>query len=91
MTEELKLAVEAGKDENNGWISKEKLRERIEMVMDGESEVGKQVRTYHLTSREGLVHGDLIDHSVERFANKLIRDLQGESPSTKDNPIVFGY
>ncbi|CAL1375480.1 unnamed protein product [Linum trigynum] len=91
MAEELKVAVEAEKDEIYGLISKEKLCESIDMVMNGESEVGKQVRMYHLTSREGLVHGDLIDHSVERFANKLIRDLQGKSPSTKDNPITFGF
>ncbi|CAI0556116.1 unnamed protein product [Linum tenue] len=70
MTKDLKVGVEVEKDEE-GWVSKEKLSEAIEMVMDEGSEIGRVVRENHLKLREVLGDGNLQERYLDGFVCQL--------------------
>nr|AFJ52975.1 UDP-glycosyltransferase 1 [Linum usitatissimum] len=73
MVNELKVAVEVEKIKSGDrwWIAKEKLSEAIRAVMDGDGEVGGEVRRNHLKFREVLGEKKVHDKYVDDFVVQI--------------------
>ena len=68
---ELKVAVEVEREENNGWVSKERLCKAIKSVMEEDSELGWLVRKNHARWKETLVRPGFMDNYVDEFVGQL--------------------
>ncbi|XVE80071.1 hypothetical protein DITRI_Ditri14bG0109900 [Diplodiscus trichospermus] len=69
MADELKVAVEV-KREENGWISKENLRNSVESVMDKDSEIGKLVKENHKKWKDTL-NPELMNGYMDKFVKSM--------------------
>ncbi|KAF5199557.1 Udp-glycosyltransferase 79b3 [Thalictrum thalictroides] len=72
MTEELKVAVNVERREEDGWFTRESVCEAVKLVMDEGSEVGEQVRANHHKWKEFLLSEGL----EPSYINNLIIKLQ---------------
>ena len=72
MSEELRVGVEVEKGEEDGLFTKEGVCNAVVTVMDGGSEVGKEVRTNHAKWRAILLNKELQD----AYIDDLIHNLQ---------------
>ncbi|CAM8984972.1 unnamed protein product [Rhodiola kirilowii] len=72
LADEMKMAVVVEREEESGWISKERLCEAVKSVMDEESQIGEIVRRNHFKYREVLVK----DGFMSGYIDKFVEDLQ---------------
>ncbi|CAL0310169.1 unnamed protein product [Lupinus luteus] len=70
LVEELEVAVEVKKGENN-WVSKESLSESIKLVMDKDSEVGHRLKKNHKKWMDVLAKPGLMDGYIDSFVQSL--------------------
>ncbi|KAI8008203.1 Anthocyanidin 3-O-glucoside 2''-O-glucosyltransferase [Camellia lanceoleosa] len=66
----LKVGVEVEKGED-GWFTRESVCRAVRVVMDEESEIGKEVRENHGKMREFLLNKDLESSYIDDFNKKL--------------------
>ncbi|KAL2902501.1 UDP-glycosyltransferase 79B30, partial [Bienertia sinuspersici] len=71
-----KVAVEVEPRENDGFFTKEAVHKAVSLVMDEESEVGKEVRANHAKWREFILSEGLEDSYITSFIQSL-RQLIG--------------
>lgn len=76
MSLELKVGVEIEKREEDGFVTREAIREAIFTVMERESEVGTEVRANHAKWRDVLLDQRLEESYISSFILKL-RDMLG--------------
>jgi len=69
----MKVGVEVEKRDSDGFFTREAVRKAINLVMEEESEVGKEVRANHAKWRELLSKEGL----EENYIGKLVQGLQG--------------
>ncbi|KAL2331596.1 hypothetical protein Fmac_019177 [Flemingia macrophylla] len=67
----LMVGVEVKKGEEDGFFTKESVCKAVEIVMDEENEVGKEVRTNHNKVRNFLLNHNLESACVDSFCQKL--------------------
>ncbi|GAB4831334.1 hypothetical protein Ancab_005345 [Ancistrocladus abbreviatus] len=73
MDRELRVGVEVEKGEHDGLFTKEAVSNAVKAAMEGNSEVGREVRANHRKWREFLL-GDELEKSC---VDKLVHDLRG--------------
>ncbi|KAF5199795.1 Glycosyltransferase [Thalictrum thalictroides] len=71
MSEDLKVAVNVQRREEDGWFTRESLCEAVKLVMDEGSEVGKQVRENHHKWKEFLLSEGLDSSYIDNLIIKL--------------------
>ncbi|XP_073127877.1 cyanidin 3-O-galactoside 2''-O-xylosyltransferase FGGT1-like [Henckelia pumila] len=71
MAGELKVGIEVKKGEEDGLFTKEGVIETIKMVMEEESEIGKEIRANHGKWRDFLLTEGLEDSYIDEFVQKL--------------------
>ncbi|XP_057450510.1 cyanidin 3-O-galactoside 2''-O-xylosyltransferase FGGT1-like [Lotus japonicus] len=67
----LKVGVEVEKGEEDGLFKKESVCEAVKIVMDDESEVGREVRENHSKVKNLLLSYNLESDSIDCFCKKL--------------------
>lgn len=67
LVEDLKVAVEVKRDEEDRWFSKESLSEAIKSVMDKDSEVGIMVKKSHAMWKEVLTRPGFLSGYIDKF------------------------
>lgn len=68
---DLKVGVEVERGEEDGLYSRESVMKAIKFVMDGESEIGKEIRANHAKWREFMLRKGLEDSYIDEFDNSL--------------------
>lgn len=71
MSSKLRIGVEVEKREEDGWFSKESVCKAVKIVMEEDSEVGKEVRANHEKLRELLLAKDLESSYIDSFTEQL--------------------
>ncbi|XP_047172536.1 cyanidin 3-O-galactoside 2''-O-xylosyltransferase FGGT1-like [Vigna umbellata] len=71
MGSNLKVGVEVEKGEEDGLFTKESVCKAVEIAMDEENGVGREVRANHSKLRNFLVSHDLESNCVDDFCQKL--------------------
>ncbi|XP_050212796.1 cyanidin 3-O-galactoside 2''-O-xylosyltransferase FGGT1-like [Mercurialis annua] len=71
MAGDLKVGVEVAKGEEDGLFTRYGICEAVKAVMDGDSEVAKEVRKNHKKWRELLLSNGLESSYIDAFVNKL--------------------
>ncbi|WVZ01521.1 hypothetical protein V8G54_027590 [Vigna mungo] len=71
MGSNLKVGVEVEKGEEDGLFTKESVSRAVNIVMDEENDVGKQVRANHAKLRNFLLSGGLETTCLDYFCQKL--------------------
>ncbi|KAF5182929.1 Udp-glycosyltransferase 79b3 [Thalictrum thalictroides] len=71
MSEELKVAVNVERREEDGWFTRESVCEAVKLVMDESSEIGKQVRANHHKWKEFLLSEGLESSYIDNLIIKL--------------------
>ncbi|KAF6159931.1 hypothetical protein GIB67_033015 [Kingdonia uniflora] len=71
MAGDLKVGVEVEKREEDGWFGKESVCKAVKLVMDEESEIGREVRKNHTKFREILLGEGLESSYIDSFIQKL--------------------
>ncbi|KAF5186068.1 Udp-glycosyltransferase 79b3 [Thalictrum thalictroides] len=71
MSEELKVAVNVERREEDGWFTRESVCEAVKLVMDERSEIGKQVRANHYKWKEFLLSEGLESSYIDNLIIKL--------------------
>lgn len=71
MSGDLRAGVEVEKGDEDGLFTKEGVCKSIRMVMDEESEIGKEVRANHAKWREFLLTPGLESAYLDQFVHKL--------------------
>ncbi|XP_073292646.1 cyanidin 3-O-galactoside 2''-O-xylosyltransferase FGGT1-like [Primulina huaijiensis] len=71
MGEELRVGLELKKGEEDGLFTKEAVTETIKLVMEEESEIGKEIRANHGKWRDFLLTIQLEDSYMVEFVQKL--------------------
>nr|WMX26761.1 UGT79B103 [Codariocalyx motorius] len=71
MSTKLKVGVEVEKGEEDGLFTKESVCKAVEIVMDDENEVGREVRKNHAKLRNFLLSDNLESSCVDGFCQKL--------------------
>ncbi|XP_028761802.1 UDP-glycosyltransferase 79B30-like [Neltuma alba] len=74
MSSELKVGVEVERGEEDGLFSRGSVCKAVKIVMDDESETGKEIRENHAKLRSYLLSNDSESSHMDRFCEKL-RDL----------------
>lgn len=72
---ELRVGVEVERD-GDGLLTKERVAEAVKIVMEGESETGKEVRRNHARWRELLLGEGVEDSYIDGFVRDLLLLLQ---------------
>ncbi|XP_073270877.1 cyanidin 3-O-galactoside 2''-O-xylosyltransferase FGGT1-like [Primulina huaijiensis] len=75
MEGELRVGVEVKRGDEDGFFTKEAVKETIELVMEEESEIGKEIRANHAMWRDFLLTIGLEDSYMDEFVQKLRRLL----------------
>lgn len=73
MSSYFKVGVEVEKRDHDGFFTREAISKAVSLVMEEESEVGKEVIANHAKWREILSKEGLEDS----YITELVRDLQG--------------
>ncbi|KAH6795390.1 hypothetical protein C2S51_036376 [Perilla frutescens var. frutescens] len=68
---DLRIGVEVEKGDEDGLFSREGLVKAIEVVMDGESEIGSEIRANRAKWRDFILRKGLEDSYVDDFDHKL--------------------
>lgn len=76
LSSSFKAGVEVEKGGEDGLFTKQSVCRAVKAVMDGESEVGREVRANHTKLRDLLLGKDLESAYLDGFCHKL-RDLLG--------------
>ncbi|KAL9231026.1 hypothetical protein vseg_006299 [Gypsophila vaccaria] len=71
MSMELKVGVEVQRRDEDGFYNGEDVRKAIELVMDENSEVGKEVRANHTKWREFILQDGVEESYINGFIDKL--------------------
>ncbi|PIA30582.1 hypothetical protein AQUCO_05500115v1 [Aquilegia coerulea] len=71
MTEELQVAVDVNRREEDGWFTKESVCNAVKIVMDEGSKVGEEVRENHLKWKDFLLTEGLETSYINNFIIKL--------------------
>ncbi|XP_057450499.1 cyanidin 3-O-galactoside 2''-O-xylosyltransferase FGGT1-like [Lotus japonicus] len=71
LSAKLKVGVEVEKGEEDGLFTKESVCRAVKIVMDDESELGKEVRANHSKVRNFLIGDNLESSCIDSFCNKL--------------------
>jgi hypothetical protein len=71
MSRKLKVGVEVEKGEEDGLFTKESVCKAVNIVMDDENEVGREVRKNHEKIRNFLLSSNLESSCVDSFCQKL--------------------
>ena len=71
MSRKLKVGVEVEKGEEDGLFTKESVCKAVNIVMDDENEVGREVRANHAKMRNFLLSSNLESSCVDSFCQKL--------------------
>ncbi|PIA30584.1 hypothetical protein AQUCO_05500117v1 [Aquilegia coerulea] len=71
MTEELQVAVDVDRREEDGWFTKESVCNAVKIVMDEGSKVGEEVRENHLKWKDFLLTEGLETSYINNFIIKL--------------------
>ncbi|PON77526.1 UDP-glucuronosyl/UDP-glucosyltransferase [Parasponia andersonii] len=72
MGKSLKVGVEVEKGEKDGLFSKESVCKAIRILMDDDSEVGKEIRINRAKLRDVLLRKDLESSYIDDFIHKLM-------------------
>ncbi|KAE9620722.1 putative anthocyanidin 3-O-glucoside 2''-O-glucosyltransferase [Lupinus albus] len=75
MAGKLKVGVEVEKGEEDGLFTKESVCEAVRIVMDDESEIGKEVRANHTKVRNLLLGNNFESSCVDNFCHNLLNLL----------------
>ncbi|KAF9596226.1 hypothetical protein IFM89_008385 [Coptis chinensis] len=68
---EMKVGVEVEKREEDGWYTKESVSNAVKLVMDEDSQIGKEVRSHHAKWRAFLLSEGLESSYIENFIKSL--------------------
>ncbi|KAF6155927.1 hypothetical protein GIB67_039258 [Kingdonia uniflora] len=68
---ELKVALEVERREEDGWFSKESIHKAVKEVMDGENQVGNELKENHAKWKQVLLSEGLEDAYIDSFIEKL--------------------
>ncbi|CAI9087359.1 OLC1v1021414C1 [Oldenlandia corymbosa var. corymbosa] len=68
---DLRVGVEVKKGDEDGWFTKDAVCEAIQLVMDENSDVGKDVRANHAKWKEFLLRDGLESSYIDEFVHKL--------------------
>ncbi|XP_042477678.1 anthocyanidin-3-O-glucoside rhamnosyltransferase-like [Macadamia integrifolia] len=72
MSKDLKVGVEVERRDEDGWFTKESVREAVRSVMvDKEGPVGKEVRANHCRLKELLLNKELNNSYVDQLLEKM--------------------
>ncbi|KAL1346031.1 hypothetical protein HN51_019696 [Arachis hypogaea] len=71
MSMELKVGIEVEKGEEDGLFTKESVFKAVKIVMDDESEVGREVRENHSKLKNFLLSKDFETSCLDSFCRKL--------------------
>lgn len=71
MEGELRVGVEVKRGDEDGFFTKEAVMETIKLVMEEESEIGKEIRANHGKWRDFLLTKGLEDSYMDEFVRKL--------------------
>ncbi|CAO2819894.1 unnamed protein product [Amaranthus hypochondriacus] len=71
MSLEWKIGVEIETREDDGWFTREDVHKAITMVMDGESDVGREVRANHAKWRDFILTQGVEDSYISSFIESL--------------------
>ncbi|RYR10250.1 hypothetical protein Ahy_B05g078725 isoform H [Arachis hypogaea] len=71
MSMELKVGIEIEKGEEDGLFTKESVFKAVKIVMDDESEVGREVRENHSKVKNFLLSKDFETSCLDSFCRKL--------------------
>ncbi|XP_073271059.1 cyanidin 3-O-galactoside 2''-O-xylosyltransferase FGGT1-like [Primulina huaijiensis] len=71
MEGELRVGVEVKRGDEDGFFTKEAVKETIELVMEEESEIGKEIRANHAKWRDFLLTKGLEDSYMDEFVQQL--------------------
>lgn len=85
MGSDLKVGVEVEKGDEDGLFTQETVCRAVRLVMDEDSEIGKEVRANHTKWREFLLREGLETAYIDDFVQKL-RSLIKDNGTTKIHP-----
>lgn len=71
MAGDLRIGVEVEKREKDGFFTKDDVNKAVKAVMDGDSELGKEVRANHAKWKEFLLAPGLENYYINDFVMKL--------------------
>ncbi|MBA0867638.1 hypothetical protein Goshw_002295 [Gossypium schwendimanii] len=71
MAGDLRIGVEVEKSEKDGFFTKDDVNEAVRALMDGDSELGKEVRANHAKWKEFLLAPGLENYYINDFVMKL--------------------
>ncbi|XP_043697751.1 cyanidin 3-O-galactoside 2''-O-xylosyltransferase FGGT1-like [Telopea speciosissima] len=72
LTEDLKVAVEVKRRDEDGWFTKEDVCLAVKLVMDDNSKVGNELRGNHSRWKQVLLRPDLESSYLDSFVQKLL-------------------
>lgn len=84
---DLKVGVEVEKGDEDGLFTKETVCRAVRLVMDENSEIGKEVRANHARWREFLLREGLETAYIDEFVHKL-RTLITDHDNSKIHPSL---
>lgn len=76
---DLRVGVEVERGEEDGLFTREGVVKAIKLVMDGESEIGKEIRANHAKWREFMLRKGLEDSYIDEFDHSLHSLLEEKS------------